>query len=92
MNKDRFNRHCAEVMGYKPDGKGGFTNLVGRYTPYDDLNQMAEVFDRLMSGDGFVMMKFSTYDCTKEPPLKIDIPIAEGMRQYIISTMPEDKK
>ena len=76
MNKKEFNKYCAEVMGYKVEefsdlGTGNpltgqdETYLVfGRsiYDPYDDLNQMAEVFDKLMESADFIMFKFMTYD------------------------------
>jgi hypothetical protein len=55
--KDKFNIYCAEVMGYElvTIGKQGndFWILKGKtmdriYNPYDDLNQMAEVVEKLM--------------------------------------------
>jgi len=53
MNKEAFNRYCAEVMGYEfkvTEGGSCMSKVPNGWTytnPYDDLNQMAEVVDRL---------------------------------------------
>ena len=101
MNEREFNEYCVKVMGYKRGWKGKkevfWLDDEGKrylylelYNPYNDLNQMAKVFDKLMSDSNFILMKFMTYDCSHTPPLRIDIPIKQAMRDFIISTM-EDK-
>ena len=103
MNEREFNEYCAKVMGYLthddtvPDEHGGLIVQTEYaysviYNPYDDLNQMAEVFDKLMSDSNFILMKFMTYDCSHTPPLRIDIPIKDAMRDFIISTMEKDNE
>ena len=87
MNKTEFNKYCSSVMGYKPDGKGGFTNLVGRYTPYDDLNQMAGVVEKLLIGNQCK----KCFELMQIIALQVNINIKQAMRDFIISTMPEDK-
>ena len=58
MTKEQFNRYCAEVMEYEiryienieflfdKNATKPFTTFLS-YNPADNLNQMAEVFDKL---------------------------------------------
>jgi len=99
MDKEKFNRYCAEVMGYSShwvrNGKNyideGIIGLIGQYEPHDDLNQASKVFDKLMSKEGFLVMKFFTYNSKCEGSVE-QIPVGDAIRSYIISTMPEDKQ
>ena len=60
MNKNEFNEYCVGVMGYEILSKvpydGGFyvnTDAVINelYSPYEDLNQMAEVVEKLVDAE-----------------------------------------
>jgi hypothetical protein len=99
MSKKEFNKYCTSVIGLivkdEVIGGGLFVTekhrptFAGRfYNPYDDLNQKADVFDKLMSKEGFLVMKFFTYDGNKSVK---QIPIADCMHDFITSTMPEVK-
>ena len=55
--KQEFNKYCVEVMGYEqvqnPSTDFGMWVSNGgsgrwKYNPYDDLNQMAEVVEKLL--------------------------------------------
>ena len=94
--KDKFNKYCAEVMGYRtwkeldhicieneeyPVSSGQqFTT----YSPYDDLNQMAEVFDKLFKDRNAT----TTLEFLKISGMR---GVKEAIQDFIISTMPEDK-
>lgn len=55
MTPEQFNRYCAEVMGLTVDhicDQWGGLSISGMvYAPHDDMNQLAEVFDRLWQAD-----------------------------------------
>ena len=87
--KDKFNKYCAKVMGYtiraygkgelveKPDG-----HLVIDHNPYDDLNQMAEVIEKLLD-DANIYIENQKY------PNKYMITrdgFKQAFRNFIIST------
>ena len=96
MDKEKFNMYCAEVEGYileyidcDDDFKFHHFEVEGKpfveYSPFDNTSQMARVFDRLY-----------------QDPIKMDAlhnflvsiyknGIVNAMRDFIISTMPEDK-
>ena len=95
MNKEDFNKYCAEVMGYELEKRRELTTakLIAKinnriywysYNPYDDLNQMAEVFDKLMSTENFLLTKWFTYDSGMK---RVDFPLKDVIRDFIISTM-----
>ena len=53
--KVKFNKYCAEVMNYTQNADNGYwyeegkyLRFVSDYEPYDDLNQMAEVVEKLV--------------------------------------------
>lgn len=53
MNEQEFNGYCAEVMGYEieHDSIGALRRIDGfleRYNPDEDLNQLAEVVEKLL--------------------------------------------
>ena len=96
MDKEKFIKYCAEVMGYRltavyeRDDNGEKTNEIlwffvagiGIYEPYDDLNQMAEVFDKvwkLTTGKGDCMNWF----------MMCHDGIKQAMRDFIVSTKGE---
>ena len=85
--------YCARVMGWEfkvgvmPDtyyGKKefGWTEI----NPYDDLNQMAEVVEKLIDKSGCILQIKSDYvtDCL--------INIKQDFRDFIISTMGDSDK
>lgn len=78
MTDEEFNRYCAQVMGIPVK----LAEAVDSHNPATDLNQMAEVFDKLMSKETFILMKFWTY----KHPDTVQIPIAQAMREFIEST------
>ena len=67
MTDEEFNRYCAEVMGYAP---GDWWN------PSVDLNQMAEVFDKLWC-DKEVSIYGRFFNSAKQRG------IAKAMREFI---------
>ncbi len=81
--KDKFNKYCAEVMGYTfthCNGKNVVVMGVDVYNPYEDRGQMAEVVLTLIRGDTISAEVFGS------------IPIVGGTlkqvgRDFIISTM-----
>lgn len=100
MDKDKFNRYCAEVMGYVVEEFSELhdceekrlkdeTYLMHQrkqYNPYDDLNQMAGVVDVLSSQvEVRNLQGFAEEFATK----MINNGIRSTMRDFIISTMQE---
>ncbi len=97
--RNEFNKYCAEVMGYEERNLRGFGKEIlfyilsdkpimpiKNYNPYDDLNQMAEVFDKLLSN-------FMEHDNFPEwasflGDLSFNKGAKKSMRNFIISTMP----
>ena len=86
--KNKFNKYCAEVMGYKEDLAGRlikdeqFIAYSLNYNPYEDLNQMKEPFDKLND---------SVFDKqAQEFQMNVfvrGIEIEKAMRDFIISIM-----
>jgi len=88
MNKEEFNKYCAEVMGYHKDNseyEAWSASLRRPYNPYDDLNQMAEVLDKLTDSthrwDGMWESLYDHLNCSKG--------IKQAMRDFIESTKGE---
>ena len=100
--KDKFNRYCAEVMGYKVRQKPNY--IIVRpyadrsgtwlmYNPYDDLNQSAKVVDKLM------MKRSPRVETMVNQPNNIERLVytlldsftKKAFRNFISSTIPEDK-
>lgn len=60
MSPEEFNKYCATVMGYWMNdqwmmGADTSYDFPHSYRPYSDMNQLAEVFDRLWEGDPVVI-------------------------------------
>ena len=80
--KEEFNLYCAEIMGYECHGTnrghyvGQCWHVTGTFNPYDDLNQMAEVVERLLKNERIpkALNIFSGED------------IEQAFRDFIIST------
>ena len=101
--RDKFNKYCAGVMGYVADCENRyikddqFMSYVLNYNPYDNLNQMADVFDKKWcnewnkKADGEYMTKAQINMSTIFSEAIGDYGIKQAMRDFIISTMPEDK-
>ena len=79
--KDKFNRYCAEVMGYMiaPDHSIVLVKDRGYFLRdfYEDLNDMVEVVEKLLT---------NTPSCGVG--LVAPINIKQAFRDFIISTMP----
>ena len=85
--KDIFNSYCAEVMGLEKDIENRYMDGIQfiiyapDYNPYDDLNQMAEVVEKLGREE-------------ISPIELIDTLFSKGIKQafrdFIISTMPNE--
>jgi hypothetical protein len=77
--KDKFNRYCLDVMGYEHDPAWFYDpRTAEEYNPYDDLNQIAEVFDKLWIEQDTLDRAY--LDVARKG-------IKHAMRDYIISTM-----
>ena len=104
---DKFYKYCAEVIGaieicdyeeqtggcppiVSETEKGIFISATSnpykwnKYNPFDDLNQMAEVVEKLVH-DGYGNL-FDSFRKHNGFPF-----IKPAFRDFIISTMPEDK-
>jgi hypothetical protein len=95
--KDKFNKYCADVMGLEvrhtdEDGElwvwfDGQQTFSHAYNPYDDLNKMAEVVEKL-AGDGNIGHAF--IDMLFNDKYEINN-IKQAFRDFILSTMEEEK-
>ena len=95
MNKVEFNKYCAEVMGHDVDywnsecnnGVGSYKTKHGYrlYNPYEDLNQMAEVFDNLWTECTNVQSMNYFLNLSGKSPNKIK----QAMRGFIESSQGE---
>lgn len=88
MTDEEFNRYCAEVMlrtEYADE-------MPYPYSPATDINQMAEVFDKLVSG---LLIKCHDPDAPENQLFEqfsvsmVSEGIALAMRQFIESTKEE---
>ena len=96
--KDKFNKYCAEMMGHYLDwdnaqcngGLPSYRSKSGKrklYNPHDDLNQMADVVDDLS-----LLTKYNDeFDDMIKSICEPEITVKQAFRDFIISTMPEDK-
>ena len=86
-DKERFNRYCAEVMGYVVKSTYSNSNALNvvmpetltsfPYYPHDDLNQLAPVVEKLIN---------------KKPNRDVLLqgePIKQAFIGFVISTMPD---
>lgn len=89
MNESGFNKYCASVMGYDyitSSIAADYESVSFYYNPYNNLNQMAEVVEKLAEkiegsslGAAFIDMLFnSVYEVTS---------IKQTFRDFIESTM-----
>ena len=94
MDKDKFIKYCVEVMGGYYANYNGIDSvkinnlwmLAIEYNPYDDLNQMVVVVEKLLDdADKFYLAKFSSHTLDT-------VGIKQAFRDFIISTMPEDSE
>ena len=70
--KDEFNQLCIRIMGYKPFD---LDLLYDRnYNPYDDLNHMQDVFDKIVNDSPVAFIKLDVH-----PPYGIKF----AMRDFI---------
>ena len=92
--KDKFNKYCAEVMGYEILADGDMLmgvllvdGIIGDYNPYDNLNQMAEVVEKLapLQHRTFIGSMTGVWMGAVKPST-----IKECLRNFIISTMEKD--
>ena len=91
--KESFIRYCADVMGWEfklgsyqdtyfaNKGDVGWTQI----NPYDDLNQMAEVVEKLLTEYDYCYSSFPSQMIIATKGVK------RAFRDFIISTMPKDK-
>jgi hypothetical protein len=91
--QQEFNKYCADVMGYKIDTS--YPELFvyfpdeampRLYSPYNDLNQMSEVVEKLLSND-------QTYYSGGQFPNKHMVSrdgFKQAFRDFIISTMEKE--
>jgi len=82
--RDKFIKYCVEVMGYTNHVAFAEHHQEGassQYNPYDDLNQMAVVVEKLMLTERFLHLKWglSIYRSG----------VKQAFRDFIFSTMPE---
>ena len=76
---EEFNKYCADVMHVNK----AVADYLGEYNPYDDLNQLAEVVEKLLdSAYTFYLAKLSSYVLDTKG-------IKQAFRDFIISTMEE---
>jgi hypothetical protein len=96
MDKERFNKYCADVMGYRLYCGHRLADTLwfddehapdyqGIYNPYDDLNQMAEVVEKLLKNEDIFDLDIANISNGY-------ITIKQAFRDFIISTMPEQEK
>ena len=74
-----FNTYCADVMGYKifPDlATSAIYHAGAIYEPHTNLNQLAEVFDKLLANEQ-IPKAFTVFSGEG---------IATAMREFIEST------
>jgi hypothetical protein len=92
--KDKFNKYCAEIVGLivkdNTDDGGLFVTEQHRptfdgwfYSPYDDLNQMAKVVEKLITNAE--LADWLSYDISENQSIK------QAFRDFILATM-EDKE
>ena len=98
MNEREFNEYCAKVMGYKRGWKGKkevfWLDDEGKrylylelYNPYNDLNQMAEVVEKLLEdADIYIKGAFPNKYMFDRDGVK------QAIRDFIISTMEKDNE
>ena len=87
--RNKFNRYCAEVVGLHVCSNGltfypDMSDTFFSYSPYDNLNQMAEVVNKLLHN------KWSGNYPNMDTVFRIGF--HRAFLDFIISTMPDDMK
>lgn len=77
MTDEEFNPYCAEVMQIPRLESGNYKG----WSPATDLNQMAEVFDKLLANER-IPKAFTVFSGQE---------IAQAMREFIESTKGESE-
>lgn len=95
MEKAEFNRKCMEYMGYEYDvgvvqhGNDRHEVIYEsediEYNPHDDLNQLAEVFDK--AWDAVEEQEVTDTDGTMCLPVDEDKGIKQAMTDFIANTL-----
>ena len=91
--KSKFNEYCAEVMGININNFTGkaVQTLIGKYNPYDDLNQMAEVVEKLVCANrGAYSAKRDGDENQMLNRIKGRVPVKQAFRDFIISTISDN--
>ena len=92
--KDKFNKYCAEVMGLEKDIENRYMDGIQfiiyapDYNPYDDLNQMAEVVEKLRIIEDYETNRCRALELNDQ--LRTHPTIKQAFRDFIISTMPNE--
>ena len=73
---EEFNKYCADVMNYNYEVESAYC-----YEPYDDLNQMAEVVEKLIQTDEVLFPQTSNMGFS----IRRDS-VKQAFRDFIIST------
>jgi len=91
MNKQAFNELCASIMGYEVTISMAMASVVfpdepmpREYDPYEDLNQMAEVVERLADDCEEDYYPVELEKCLRQ--ISERIPIKQAFRAFIEST------
>ena len=93
MNKEKFNKYCREFSDYKikPLKNGLFimneSSGWDEYNPYDDLNQMADVVDKLAKQWRDDENIFHAL-CEAKDSIEVH-GLLKAMRDFIVSTKEE---
>jgi hypothetical protein len=91
--KDKFIKYCAKIIGgkletnfFSKSGVSYYKKGYGQvyYDPYDDLNQMAEVVEMIVS-------KRQSTDGLPTYNNMFIIGVKQTFMDFIISTMPEEE-
>ena len=96
MNKEEFNKYCAEVMGWALDIENRYLDGIQfviyapDYSPYDDLNPRLPVVDELVK-DATITMEKLSHVLLFEHYMKLVIDgaytIDKATKEFIMSTM-----
>ena len=107
--KDKFNKYCAKAMCYKEVEPPHFFDRglyvsqrnganLWLYNPYDDLNQMADVVEKLCFNASKHWIETSNYLYPDEvsitdyfEKMRLGKSIKQAFRDFIISTMNDSK-
>jgi len=92
MNKQAFNEHCASIMGYEVTISMAMVSVVfpnepipREYDPYEDLNQAAEVVEKLIRAPNFEVSIWQSCGMVGNV-VRRSITIKQAFRSFIEST------